>query len=118
MGLDTVLSDLEAEATLPTVYCSACAVNLTQKRWALIVGYAEDNGRDGWPRQLDERGRRISKSSNLVFGANLADQVKMWPTQQQEITKAVIWGKDAERQSEHGHTRCSSAVHRQPTEEW
>jgi|TARA_B100000085_G_C18552491_1_gene516500 DNA (cytosine-5)-methyltransferase 1 len=27
-------------------------------------------------------------------------------------------GKDAERQSEHGHTRCSSAVHRQPTEEW
>lgn len=34
----------------------------------------------GGPRQLDERGRRISKSSNLVFGANLADQVKMWPT--------------------------------------
>ena len=34
----------------------------------------------GGPRQLDEKGRRISKSSNLVFGANLADQVKMWPT--------------------------------------
>ena len=31
-------------------------------------------------RTLDEKGRRISKSSDLVFGANLADQVKMWPT--------------------------------------
>lgn len=35
----------------------------------------------GGPRKLDERGRRISQSNpNLVFGANLADQVKMWPT--------------------------------------
>jgi len=31
-------------------------------------------------RTLDEKGRRTSKSSNLVFGANLADQVRMWPT--------------------------------------
>ena len=35
----------------------------------------------GGPRQLDERGRRISKSNpNLKFGANLADQVRVWPT--------------------------------------
>ena len=35
----------------------------------------------GGPRKLDERGRRISQSNpNLVFGANLADQVRMWPT--------------------------------------
>ena len=34
----------------------------------------------GGPRKLDEKGRRISYSSDLVFGANLADQVKMWPT--------------------------------------
>ena len=34
----------------------------------------------GGARPLDEKGRRISYSSNLVFGANLADQVKMWPT--------------------------------------
>jgi len=33
----------------------------------------------GGPRKLDERGRRISHSSNLVFGANLSDQVRMWP---------------------------------------
>ena len=35
----------------------------------------------GGPRQLDEKGRRISQSNpNLKFGANLADQVRMWPT--------------------------------------
>jgi hypothetical protein len=33
-------------------------------------------------RTLNEKGQRISKSSDLVFGANLADQVKMWPTPQ------------------------------------
>jgi hypothetical protein len=31
-------------------------------------------------RTLNEKGQRTSKSSNLTFGANLADQVKMWPT--------------------------------------
>ena len=35
----------------------------------------------GGPRKLDEKGRRISQSNpDLVFGANLADQVRMWPT--------------------------------------
>ena len=35
----------------------------------------------GGPRQLDEKGRRISKTNpDLKFGANLADQVRMWPT--------------------------------------
>jgi len=35
----------------------------------------------GGPRQLDEKGYRVSKTNpNLKFGANLADQVKMWPT--------------------------------------
>tara|TARA_R100000700_G_scaffold3545_2_gene6609 strand:+ start:653 stop:1528 length:876 start_codon:yes stop_codon:yes gene_type:complete len=33
-------------------------------------------------RTLNEKGQRTSKSSNLTFGANLADQVKMWPTPQ------------------------------------
>ena len=34
----------------------------------------------GGARPMDERGRRISHSSNLVFGANLSDQVRLWPT--------------------------------------
>jgi len=37
----------------------------------------------GGPRKLDEKGRRISQTNpDLVFGANLADQAKMWPTPQ------------------------------------
>ncbi len=36
---------------------------------------------NGGPRQLDEKGRRISKTNpDLKFGANLADQARMWPT--------------------------------------
>jgi len=35
----------------------------------------------GGPRKLDEKGRRISQTNpNSTFGANLADQAKMWPT--------------------------------------
>tara|TARA_R100001015_G_C4563179_1_gene122633 strand:- start:35 stop:505 length:471 start_codon:yes stop_codon:yes gene_type:complete len=35
----------------------------------------------GGPRKLDEKGRRMSQTNpDLVFGANLADQVRMWPT--------------------------------------
>ena len=35
----------------------------------------------GGSRKLDDKGRRISQTNpDLVFGANLADQVKMWPT--------------------------------------
>ena len=35
----------------------------------------------GGPNKLDEKGRRISQTNpDLVFGAKLADQVKMWPT--------------------------------------
>jgi hypothetical protein len=29
---------------------------------------------------LNKQGQRTSKSSDLTFGANLADQVKLWPT--------------------------------------
>jgi hypothetical protein len=31
-------------------------------------------------RTLNEKGQRVSKSSDKVFGANLSDVVKMWPT--------------------------------------
>ena len=77
-----------------------------------------------------------------MFGANLADQVKMCfhansnrsginpktgkgaglsktvQIHRQQSKGGYLGGKDAERQSEHGHTRCSSTAHRQPTEEW
>ena len=35
----------------------------------------------GGPNKLDEKGRRVSQTNpDLVFGAKLADQVRMWPT--------------------------------------
>lgn len=35
----------------------------------------------GGPRKLEEKGRRVSQSNpDLTSGANLADQVRMWPT--------------------------------------
>jgi hypothetical protein len=51
----------------------------------------------GGPRQLDEKGRRISKTNpNLKFGANLADQARMWPTPTaQDSSKATKnWRED------------------------
>ncbi len=48
----------------------------------------------------------VKNSANVAYTDNKRSQGRL------------SGGKDAERQSEHGHTRCSSAVHRQPTEEW
>ena len=80
MGLDTVLSDLEAESySCQPFIVPACAVNAPHRRdrlWDCGLRQ-ENNGRDGWTETIGREGRRISKSSNLVFGANLADQVKI-----------------------------------------
>ena len=48
----------------------------------------------------------VKNSANVAYTDNKRSQGRL------------SGGKGAERQSEHGHTRCSSAVHRQPTEEW
>jgi hypothetical protein len=57
------------------------------KRGTTLGGYARmwatprTTDGTGGPRKLDEKGRRISQTNpHLVFGANLADQVRMWPT--------------------------------------
>jgi hypothetical protein len=55
-------------------------------------------------RTLNEKGQRTSKSSNLTFGANLADQVKMWPTPQ-----ARDW-KDGKNPKPHGNHSPSLPV--------
>ena len=56
--------------------------------------------------QFSIRGKFSRPSENVAHADNKRSQGRL------------SGGKDAERQSEHGHTRCSSAVHRQPTEEW
>lgn len=149
MGLDTVLSDLEAESySCQPFIVPACAVNAPHRRDRLwIVGYAEDNGRDGWAETIGREGAqnkqveqfsirgKLSRPSENVAHAN-SDRTERDKSKNREGSGAVknsanvaytdnkrsqrrlSGGKDAERQSEHGHTRCSSAVHRQPTEEW
>lgn len=62
----------------PTAKANQMAPSMNSGWWAT----PRTTDATGGARQLDERGRRISKSSNLVFGANLADQVRMWPTPQ------------------------------------
>ena len=51
----------------------------------------------GGPNKLDEKGRRVSQTNpDLVFGAKLADQVRMWPTPTvQDSNKATKkWRED------------------------
>ena len=64
----------------------------------------------GGPNKLDEKGRRISQSNpNLVFGAKLADQVRMWPTPRAQEAKhgaATEW----ELQTDHAGTKDSLRV--------
>ena len=88
MGLDTVLSDLEAESySCQPFIVPACAVNAPHRRDRLwIVGYAEDNGRDGWTEtigreraqnkqveQFSVRGK-LSRPSENVAHANSSGQ--------------------------------------------
>jgi DNA (cytosine-5)-methyltransferase 1 len=149
MGLDTVLSDLETEGySCQPFIVPACAVNAPHRRDRLwIVGYAENNGRDGWTEAIGREGAqnkqveqfsvrgKLSRPSENVAHAN-SDRTERDKSENREGSGVVknsanvaytdnkrsqgrlSGGKDAERQSEHGHTRCSSAVHRQPTEEW
>tara|TARA_Y100001938_G_scaffold134140_1_gene194295 strand:- start:159 stop:521 length:363 start_codon:yes stop_codon:yes gene_type:complete len=60
-------------------------------------------------RTLNEKGQRTSKSSDLVFGANLADQVKMWPTplvQEAKHGQVTQW----EMETDHAATKDSLRV--------
>jgi hypothetical protein len=44
------------------------------------------------PRKLNEKGRRISQTNpDLDYGANLSDQVKMWPTPTANEDAAKNW---------------------------
>jgi DNA (cytosine-5)-methyltransferase 1 len=121
LGLDQVLADLEAEGyATRTFIVPACGVNAPHRRDRLwIVGHTENNRCDrgaastrregAQNKQVEQfsiRGKFSRPSENVAYTDNKRSQGRL------------SGGKDAERQSEHGHTRCSSAVHRQPTEEW
>ena len=121
MGLDTVLSDLETEGySCQPFIVPACAVNAPHRRDRLwIVGYAEDNGRDGWAETIGREGAKNKQVEQFsIWGKFSRPSENVAYTDNKRSQGRLSGRKDAERQSEHGHTRCSSAVHRQPTEEW
>jgi len=66
----------------------------------------------------DSNGTEWSKPENREGSGVVKNSANVAYTDNKRSQGRLSGGKDAERQSEHGHTRCSSAVHRQPTEEW
>ena len=172
MGLDTVLSDLEAESySCQPFIVPACAVNAPHRRDRLwIVAHTNSHGKPNGSINEEKRSRqlvgdtendrcnrgsasarregaqnkqveqfsvrgKLSRPSENVAHAN-SDRTERDKSENREGSGVVknsadvaytdnkrsqgrlSGGKDAERQSEHGHTRCSSTAHRQPTEEW
>ena len=107
------------KAILPTVYCSSlCRQRPTQKGGFGLWATPRTTDGTGGPRQLDERTQNKQVRQFSVRGKLSRPSENVAYTNNKRSQGRLSGGKDAERQSEHGHTRCSSAVHRQPTEEW
>jgi len=172
MGLDTVLSDLEAESySCQPFIVPACAVNAPHRRDRLwIVAHTNSHGKPNGSINEEKRSRQLvgdtendrcnrgsasarregaqnkqveqfsvrgklsrpsenvahansnrterDKSENREGGGIVKNSADVAYTDNKRSQGRLSGGKDAERQSEHGHTRCSSTAHRQPTEEW
>ena len=144
MGLDTVLSDLETEGySCQPFIVPACAVNAPHRRDRLwIVAHPNSHGKPNGSINEEKRSRQLvgdTENDRCNRGSASArregaqnKQVEQFSvrgklsrssenvayTDNKRSQGRLSGGKDEERQSEHGHTRCSSAAHRQPTEEW
>ena len=144
MGLDTVLSDLETEGySCQPFIVPACAVNAPHRRDRLwIVSDTNSHGKPNGSINEEKRSRQLvgdTENDRCNRGSASArregaqnKQVEQFSvrgklsrssenvayTDNKRSQGRLSGGKDEERQSEHGHTRCSSAAHRQPTEEW
>ena len=144
MGLDTVLSDLETEGySCQPFIVPACAVNAPHRRDRLwIVAHTNSHGKPNGSINEEKRSRQLvgdTENDRCNRGSASArregaqnKQVEQFSvrgklsrssenvayTDNKRSQGRLSGGKDEERQSEHGHTRCSSAAHRQPTEEW
>ena len=144
MGLDTVLSDLETEGySCQPFIVPACAVNAPHRRDRLwIVAHTNSHGKPNGSINEEKRSRQLvgdTENDRCNRGSASArregaqnKQVEQFSvrgklsrssenvayTDNKRSQGRLSGGKDEERQSEHGPTRCSSAAHRQPTEEW
>ena len=144
MGLDTVLSDLETEGySCQPFIVPACAVNAPHRRDRLwIVAHTNSHGKPNGSINEEKRSRQLVGDTENNRCDRGATPVRREGAQNKQVEQFSVrgklsrssenvaytdnkrsqgrlsGGKDEERQSEHGHTRCSSAAHRQPTEEW
>ena len=144
MGLDTVLSDLETEGySCQPFIVPACAVNAPHRRDRLwIVAHTNSHGKPNGSINEEKRSRQLVGDTENIRCDRGATPVRREGAQNKQVEQFSVrgklsrssenvaytdnkrsqgrlsGGKDEERQSEHGHTRCSSAAHRQPTEEW
>ena len=144
MGLDTVLSDLETEGySCQPFIVPACAVNAPHRRDRLwIVAHTNSHGKPNGSINEEKRSRQLVGDTENNRCDRGTTPVRREGAQNKQVEQFSVrgklsrssenvaytdnkrsqgrlsGGKDEEPQSEHGHTRSSSAAHRQPTEEW
>ena len=122
LGLDTVLTDLATEGyTTRTFVVPAVAIGAPHRRHRVwIVGYATDDGCDGGSEATGRAGAQSEQDESRPEvrgelggpGSDVAD------ADDQRPQGWVSGRQDTERQGVNGHAGCSSAIHRQPNQEW
>jgi DNA (cytosine-5)-methyltransferase 1 len=118
MGLDEVLSDLEAESYAARAFVvPACGVNAPHKRdrlWIIARNMADPESLlgNGSTEHTEQSERQVQQSGECGSSKPLANPNDTGS--QGRIHRR----KDQERQDQHGHVGCSGTVHRQPIQGW
>ena len=135
MGLDQVLSDLEAESYAARAFIvPACGVNAPHKRDRLwIVAHANSEGESNVSGHAAKGQRMVANTDIFNGGADKEPEQSKGKTWRQPTSDSggnvantddtgsqgrIHRRKDQEWQDQHGHARCSGTVHRQPIQGW
>jgi len=122
LGLDQVLLDLETKGyATRTFVVPASSVGAPHRRdrvW--IVGYTEDNGRDGRTEATGREGSQDKQDESRpeVRGKSSGPSTHVADTNHQRLQGRLSGWQDTQRQGVDGHAGCSSATHRQPEQNW
>lgn len=122
LGLDQVLLDLETKGyATRTFVVPASSVGAPHRRdrvW--IVGYTEDNGRDGRTEATGREGSQDKQDESRpeIRGESSGPSTDVADTNHQRLQGRLSGWQDTQRQSVNGHAGCSSPIYRQPNQEW
>ncbi len=122
LGLDQVLLDLETKGyATRTFVVPASSVGAPHRRdrvW--IVGYTEDNGRDGRTEATGREGSQDKQDESRpeIRGESSGPSTDVADTNHQRLQGRLSGWQDTQRQSVNGHAGCSSSTHRQPEQNW